>query len=97
MVAFVSVRGDARWDDEYVRHAETLDALIKDQPGFLDMTSVREPVTRHGITLAVFADEESARAWKSVAEHRLAQEFGRKHGYDNYRVIITTIDRAYGP
>ena len=97
LVAFVSVRGDATWDSEYARHAATLDELIQHQPGFLDLASVRDPVTRHGITLAVFADEASARAWKGVAEHRLAQDFGREHGYANYHVVITQVQRSYGP
>lgn len=97
LVAFVSTRGDAAWDAEYAQHAATLAELIEHQPGFLAMSSVRDPVTRHGITLAVFVDEVSARAWKSVAEHQLAQDFGREHGYADYRVIITQVQRSYGP
>lgn len=96
LVAFVSIRGDAVWDGEYARHVATLDELIQDQPGYLDMTSVRDPVTRHGITIAVFVDEASARAWKGVAEHRLAQEFGRQRGYADYHVVITLVQRSYG-
>ena len=97
LVAFVSVRGESTWDSEYARHAATLDELIQYQPGYLDMTSVRDPVTRHGITIAVFTDEASARAWKSVAEHRLAQEFGRQRGYADYQVVVTQVQRSYGP
>jgi len=97
LVAFVSLRGDANWDTEYAEHAAALQELISHQPGFIDMTSVRDPVTRHGVTLAVFTDEASARAWKLVAEHRLAQEFGREHGYADYRVIVTEVQRSYGP
>ena len=96
LVAFVSLRGDATWDTEYAEHAAALHELITSQPGFVDMTSVRDPVTRHGVTLAVFADEASARAWKLVAEHRLAQEFGRDRGYADYRVIVTEVRRSYG-
>ncbi len=97
MVAFVSVRGDEHWDEEYRRHSSNLAEIIGEQPGFIDFISVRDPETRVGVTLAVFADEAAALAWKQVGEHRLAQDFGRASGYGNYRVIVTQVSRSYGP
>ena len=50
-----------------------------------------------GITVSYWAGAEHARAWKAVAEHRLAQQRGRETWYRTYRVRVATVEREYGP
>ncbi len=59
------------------------------------MTEV-EPGTGVGITVSYWMDDESARAWKAVAEHRIAQERGRAQWYADYSVVVAQVTRAYG-
>ena len=94
-VVFTS-RRTATHDDEYAAMAARMDELVRDQPGFLRMTSVRDPRTREGITVAWFADEESVRAWKSHVEHLEAQRRGVAEFYEEYQVTVATVDREYG-
>ena len=94
-VIFHSVRRTE--DDEgYAQMAESMDALVAQQPGYLGARSVRDPQTREGITVSYWRDDASARAWKAVAEHLVAQRRGREEWYAEYDVIVADVIRAYG-
>ncbi len=67
--------------------------LAAEQPGFLGVESAHDDL---GITVSYWADEESIRAWKAVAEHRLAQEAGRERWYASYVVRVARVERDYG-
>jgi heme-degrading monooxygenase HmoA len=92
-VIFTSVRTDA---DEagYAATAQAMERLAAQQPGYLGIESVR--ADGFGITVAYWSDADSARAWKAVAEHRVAQQHGRERWYRTYRVRVATVERAYG-
>ena len=90
-VIFTSVRTDG--DHGYGAMSEAMGALAAQQPGYLGLESAREGI---GITVAYFRDEASARAWKTVAEHREAQRLGREQWYEGYRLRIATVTREYG-
>ena len=49
-----------------------------------------------GITVSYWTDEDAIKNWKTNAEHRLAQEAGRKTWYADYRLRIAKVERAYG-
>jgi heme-degrading monooxygenase HmoA len=83
-------------DDDYARMAARMDELVRTQPGFVSVTSVRDPRTREGITVACFADEEAVRAWREHPEHAQAQRRGIADFYEEYHVRVATIDREYG-
>ena len=93
-VIFSSRRTPAH-DDEYAAMAARMDELARQQPGFLEIVSVRDPVTRLGISVSYFADEESARAWKAHPEHREAQRQGAADFYEDYRVTVAEVVREY--
>ena len=78
----------------YDETAAAMEELARRQPGFLGLESAREGV---GITVSYWHDEEAARAWKQVAEHRAAQRRGREVWYADYRVRVATVLREYGP
>ena len=91
-VIFTSVRtpgGDA----DYERTSTRMDELAQQQDGFLGIESTRDGL---GITVSYWRDDAAARAWKAVAEHRAAQERGRREWYGEYRVRLATVEREYG-
>ena len=92
-VIFSSVRTD---DDAagYAATADEMERLAALQPGYLGIESAREDGL--GITVSYWATAADARAWKSVAEHRIAQQRGRDAWYRSYRVRIATVEREYG-
>jgi heme-degrading monooxygenase HmoA len=92
-VIFTSVRTDDG-EAEYAATADEMERLAAGQPGYLGIESAREAV---GITVSYWVSAEHARAWKAVAEHRLAQQRGRAVWYRTYRVRIATVERDYGP
>ncbi len=93
-VIFVSMRTD---EDEagYGAAAQAMDALAATQPGYLGIDSVRG-ADGLGITVSYWIDEESAVAWRGNAEHTAIRELGRMRWYAHYRLIVATVDRAYG-
>lgn len=95
-VIFTSVRRRGNPDDGYDEMAVRMDELARRQPGFVDMSSVRDSQTGLGITVAYWTDDVSAQAWKNVAEHRLAQERGRTEWYESYSVVVAEVTRGYG-
>jgi heme-degrading monooxygenase HmoA len=91
-VIFTSLRTDAD-DAGYATTAEAMEQLAARQPGYLGIESARNEL---GITVSYWASVEHARAWKRVAEHRLAQQRGRECWYRSYRVRVATVEREYG-
>jgi heme-degrading monooxygenase HmoA/predicted enzyme related to lactoylglutathione lyase len=86
----------ARRDDDHPGYAATaaeMEALAAGQPGYLGLESARADL---GITVSYWATAADARAWKQVAEHRLAQRLGRERWYRHYRVRVATVEREYG-
>lgn len=101
-VIFTSVRrtdpatGSPADADGYAAMAEVMQGLAAEQPGYVGVDSVRDPTTGSGITVSYWADDASARAWKSVSEHLVAQERGREDWYGEYSVVVAEVTRSYG-
>lgn len=74
--------------------AERMNAIVRDQPGFLAVEHASGPPE---ITVSYWATDADARAWKAVAEHRAAQEEGQQRWYADYRVRVARVERDYGP
>ena len=92
-VIFSSVR--TAGDHGYGATAQRMEELAAEQPGYLGIESARDP-DGFGITVSYWADEDSARAWKRVAEHADAQRRGRDEWYESYTVRVATVSREYG-
>ena len=82
-------------DDGYGAMAAEMEALAREQPGFLGIESARTP-EGFGISATYWKDEASARAWKQVARHLEAQRAGRERWYAGYRVRVAKVEREYG-
>ena len=92
-VIFTSVRTDGD-DEAYAETSAAMEKLAREQPGYLGIESAREQL---GITVSYWQTAADAKAWKAVAEHRLAQRLGREQWYRTYRVRVATVERDYGP
>jgi heme-degrading monooxygenase HmoA len=91
-VIFTSRRTEG--DKGYGEMAERMVNLARQQPGFLGVESVRG-ADGIGITVSYWSDEAAVRAWKAQAEHRAAQEGGKRNWYSEYQVRIAKVERAY--
>ncbi len=94
VVVFAS-RRTPHSDAEYAEVAARMDALVHAEPGFVSMTSVRDPDSRAGVTVGFFTDEEAVHAWREHAEHAHARELGRASFYEEYRLTVATVVRDY--
>lgn len=90
-VIFTSLRTDG--DNGYADMASKMVELASRQPGFLGVESARDGV---GITVSYWADLDSIKAWKANAEHREAQDLGRKQWYSAFKTRICKVERDYG-
>lgn len=93
-VVFTSVRTP---EDEpgYEQMAGRMVELASQQPGFLGVESARD-AAGVGITVSYWESLEAIRAWKSHAEHRLAQAQGKSKWYERYRLRICRVEDDYG-
>jgi heme-degrading monooxygenase HmoA len=95
-VVFTSLRtsADGGGDDGYAAMSARMEELAAKQPGYLGIEAARDGL---GITVSYWTDEKSARDWKGVAAHVVAQQRGRDAWYSDYRVRVATVTRDYGP
>jgi len=75
--------------------AERMLELAAEQPGFHGVETARDG-EGFGITVSYWRSEKDIAAWKSNAEHRVAQETGKRVWYADYRLRIARVERDYG-
>jgi heme-degrading monooxygenase HmoA len=92
-VIFTSVRTEG--DNGYEHTADRMLELAAQQPGYLGFETARG-TDGAGITVSYWESLEAIAAWRSHAEHRLAQAKGRATWYAQYAVRIAKVERAYG-
>ena len=80
-------------DPEYHNTAVRMVELAEDQDGFLGIESARDEL---GISVSYWRDLDSIKKWKAHAEHRLAQEKGKKDWYATYMTRIALVEKEYG-
>ena len=89
-VIFSSLRTEG--DDGYSEMAQKMEALAKEQPGYIDYESAREEI---GITISYWESLEAIAKWKANTEHLFAQQKGIKTWYSWYKVRICLVEREY--
>ena len=90
-VIFTNVQTDDV--DGYDETADRMEALAKQQPGYLGFETARSGV---GISVSYWATAADARAWKQVVDHAEAKRRGKEQWYAAYRVRVATVEREYG-
>lgn len=93
-VIFLSGRSDADAEG-YGAAAEAMEAAASRVYGYLGIDSTRD-ADGVGITISWWRDEAAALAWRDDPDHARIRDRGRAIWYDWYRVIVATVDRAYG-
>ena len=78
---------------EYRATSPTILGLALTMPGLVDVKSFTADDGEH-VTIATFADEDSQRAWREHAEHRVAQRAGRDRIYARYTLQVCETVRA---
>ncbi len=80
--------------EEYSRRSKRLHELVQDHPGFISIESFETPDGEE-VSLELFENEESVKAWRDNAEHRDTQRWARDHFYSWYSVQVSEVIRAY--
>lgn len=92
IVSFASIR--TAGDNGYGAMGERMEEMALAQDGCLGLESARG-ADGFGITNSFWRDEESILAWKNVIAHLAAQKLGRERWYEQYKVRIARVERAY--
>jgi heme-degrading monooxygenase HmoA len=93
-VIFLSGRNAAD-PDGYDAAADAMVEAASRMDGYLGIDTMRGE-DGIGITISWWRDDAAASAWRDDAEHARIRDRGRAFWYDWYRVIVATVDRAYG-
>lgn len=77
--------------------ADKMATMATLQPGYLGVESTRNS-DGFGITVSYWEDEAALLAWKQLAEHALAQKYGKDRWYKHYTLRVAVVQRQYdGP
>jgi heme-degrading monooxygenase HmoA len=81
-------------ENEYAEWATRMRDLASNMPGFLAIkTFTAEDGER--VSIVEFESEETMSQWRDQADHRQAQELGRKLFYSEYRIQVCQPIRDY--
>jgi len=89
-VIFTSLRSEG--DNGYAAMADKMEALAKEQPGYLGIENARNEL---GITISYWDSPEAIKKWKENIHHQVAQNIGKKMWYASYKVRICKVERDY--
>ena len=82
---------------KYFDMAAALRPHLADVDGFLSVERF-ESLTEPGkiLSLSFWRDEAALTAWRKLGEHRIAQALGRERMFQDYRLRVAEVVRAYG-
>ena len=82
---------------QYFDMAAALRPHLADVDGFLSVERF-ESLTEPGkiLSLSFWRDEAALSAWRKLGEHRIAQALGREKMFQDYRLRVAEVVRAYG-
>ena len=75
---------------EYADTAERMAALARDLPGYVEHKAFTADDGER-VTIVTFADRSAHDAWRTHAEHRLAQRRGREAFYASYTLQVADV------
>lgn len=78
--------------DGYDEMAQEMDDLARTMPGFIDVKSFTAEDGER-LTVVWWQDEETLRAWREQARHRVAQRTGRERWYEYYKMDVAEVIR----
>ena len=75
---------------EYSETAARMDELARSMPGYVEHKAFTAEDGER-VTLVTFADRASHDAWRTHAEHRLAQRRGKEAFYEAYSLQVADV------
>ncbi|WHT86322.1 antibiotic biosynthesis monooxygenase family protein [Bacillus cereus] len=79
---------------DYSTVADKMEELAKQQPGFLDVESVRDHAGL-GITISYWESLEAIENWKQNVLHKEAKKRGREQWYENFHLRICLVEKEF--
>ena len=79
----------------YSEWSEKMETLVKAVDGYEQHFGFRDSETRDGVTISYFSSLEAISEWRSISDHRAAQELGQEKFYEEYSVQVCEILRDY--
>jgi heme-degrading monooxygenase HmoA len=81
---------------EYLDLAAELKPRLEEVDGFISVERF-ESLTEKGklLSISTWRDDAAVRAWRNVAEHRVAQAKGRASVFAGYRLRVASVLRDY--
>src|SRR5262245_61303213 len=93
VVLFRSKLTDTAANDGYGEMAEEMEALARTMPGFVDVKAFKADDGER-LTIVWWRDEETLKAWREQARHRIAQRAGRERWYEYYKMDVAEVIRV---
>lgn len=82
-----------QFDHEYAELAELLRDKALAEYGCTEFVAVTEG--KEEIAISYWPSLAHIKKWKADSQHIVAQQKGRQYWYDNYRIEVVKIERAY--
>jgi heme-degrading monooxygenase HmoA len=80
--------------EEYSRRSKRLHELVEQHPGFISIESFETPDGEE-VSLELFENDESVKAWRDNPEHRETQRWAREEFYSWYSTQVSEVIRAH--
>ncbi|MDO9476923.1 MAG: antibiotic biosynthesis monooxygenase [Pseudohongiella sp.] len=80
-------------DEQYAQMAARMRELALTQFGCLEFIALSEG--QQEIALSYWPDEQSIKQWREHPEHKIAQQLGQQHWYQEYSVQVAHVERHY--
>ncbi|QTL35671.1 antibiotic biosynthesis monooxygenase family protein [Pseudoalteromonas viridis] len=81
----------------YLDVAADLKSRLQEIDGFISIEryqSLNDPDRL--LSLSFWRDETAVQQWRTQEEHRAAQQQGREHLFEHYRIRVAAVARDYG-
>jgi heme-degrading monooxygenase HmoA len=80
--------------EEYQRRSRRMHELVQQHPGFISIESFETPDGEE-VSLELFENDESVKAWRDNPEHRETQRWAREEFYSWYSTQVSEVIRAH--
>jgi heme-degrading monooxygenase HmoA len=80
--------------EEYQRRSRRMHELVQQHPGFISIESFETPDGEE-VSLELFENDESVKAWRDNPEHRDTQRWAREEFYSWYSTQVSEVIRAH--
>jgi heme-degrading monooxygenase HmoA len=96
-MVLVVFRSRARPDGdvaEYAKRSKRMHELVQQHPGFISIENFETPDGEE-VSLELFENDDSVKAWRANPEHREVQRWAREEFYAWYSVQASEVVRSY--